>query len=160
MPNQIRVEGNLGKDSVLRFTPDGSPVLNFSIAADQQSRRTENGDWEQTGPTLWLDTELWGDQAEPVHEKAVKGARLIVFGHIRCETWNDRETGETRYRTKLKADAVKVLPPRGQGGPQRGPERPQGAAQGNQWGNTPQGGGTPYNGNPGGGFGADDPAPF
>lgn len=145
MPNQIRIEGNLGKNSELRYTPNGAPVLNFSVAADQQSRKNEQGEWEQTGPTLWLDCTLWGDQAEQVHEKAVKGARVIVFGHARCESWPDKQTGEQRFKTAVIADAVKVLPPRNQGGFQ---QRPQQQSQ------------QPYDGQPGGGFGADDEPPF
>ena len=142
MPNQIRIEGNLGKDSELRYTPNGRPVLVYSIAADQQSKKNEHGQWEQTGPTLWLDCELWGEEAERVHEKAVKGARLVTFGHLKCETWDDKQTGEKRYRTKVAVDAVKVLPPRNQqGGFQGGQSRPQqgyGQPQDDPWGSAPQ----------------------
>ena len=145
MPNQIRIEGNLGKDSELRYTPNGRPVLVYSIAADQQSRKNYQGEWEQTGPTLWLDCELWGEEAERVHEKAVKGSRLITFGHLKCETWDDKNTGEKRFKNKVAVDAVKVLPPRNQGGFQ---QRPQQQSQ------------QPYDGQPGGGFGADDEPPF
>ncbi len=140
MPNQIRIEGNLGKDSELRYTPNGRPVLVYSIAADQQSKKNEQGQWEQTGPTLWLDCELWGDEAERVHEKAVKGARLVTFGHLKCETWDDKQTGEKRFKTKVAVDAVKVLPPRNQqqGGIQGGQSRPQqGQQQDDPWGSTP-----------------------
>lgn len=147
MPNQIRIEGNLGKNSELRYTPNGAPVLNFSVAADQQSRKNEQGEWEQTGPTLWLDCTLWGDQAEQVHEKAVKGARVIVFGHARCESWPDKQTGEQRFKTAVIADAVKVLPPRNQRGFQQGQQTAQ---QSQEFGSQPQGGG----------FGADDEPPF
>ena len=139
MPNQIRIEGNLGKDSELRYIPNGRPVLVYSIAADQQSRKNEQGGWDQTGPTLWLDCELWGDEAERVHEKAVKGARLVTFGHLKCETWDDKQTGEKRFKTKVAVDAVKVLPPRNQqqGGFQ-GQQRPQQSQQQDDpWGSTP-----------------------
>lgn len=142
MPNQIRIEGNLGKDSELRYTPNGRAVLVYSIAADQQSRKNEQGQREQTGPTLWLDCELWGDEAERVHEKALKGARLVTFGHLKCETWDDKQTGEKRFKTKVAVDAVKVLPPRNQqqGGFQGGQQRPQqgyGQQQDDPWGSAP-----------------------
>lgn len=156
MPNQIRIEGNLGKDSELRYIPNGRPVLVYSIAADQQSRKNEQGGWDQTGPTLWLDCELWGDEAERVHEKAVKGARLVTFGHLKCETWDDKQTGEKRFRTKVAVDAVKVLPPRNQQGQQQSSQsssRGQ-VPQDDPWGSAPAG-------QQGQGFGqADDEPPF
>lgn len=143
MPNQIRIEGNLGKDSELRYTPNGRPVLVYSIAADQQSKKNEHGQWEQTGPTLWLDCELWGDEAERVHEKAVKGVRLVTFGHLKCETWDDKQTGEKRFKTKVAVDAVKVLPPRNQQGGFQGQQQGgfQQQSQDDPWGSAPQGGG-------------------
>ena len=137
MPNQIRIEGNLGKDSELRYTPNGRAVLVFSIAADQQSRKNEQGGFDQTGPTLWLDCELWGEEAERVHEKALKGVRLVTFGHLKCETWDDKQTGEKRFKTKVAVDAVKVLPPRQQQGGFQGQRPQQGQQQDDPWGSTP-----------------------
>ena len=136
MPNQIRIEGNLGKDSELRYIPNGRPVLVFSIAADQQSKRNDQGGFDQTGPTLWLDCELWGEEAERVHEKAVKGARLVTFGHLKCETWDDKQTGEKRFKTKVAVDAVKVLPPRNQQQGQQSSSRGQ-VPQDDPWGSAP-----------------------
>lgn len=70
--NNWTVAGNVGKDAVLRHTPQGDPVLSFSVGVTERKG--------QENVTLWVDCSLWGKRAESLEPHIRKGSKVTVGG--------------------------------------------------------------------------------
>lgn len=106
MRNEIplTVTGNLVEDPELRFTPNGTPVIRFTIASTPRVFDREADAWRDGEPTF-LDCTAWRQLAENLAVSARKGARLVVAGRLRTERW---ETAEGEKRSKVVMDAEEV----------------------------------------------------
>ncbi len=117
MVNKVILIGNLGRDPEVRSTPSGQPVASFSLATN---RRWNTRDGERREETEWHNIECWGRQAEVAGQYLRKGSKLFVEGRIKTDSWDDRETGAKRYKTKIVCDNFQMLSARGEmdaGGP-------------------------------------------
>ena len=77
----------LGRDAVLRYMPDGTPVLNLALAYNY-GQKDANG----KRPTQWVEVALWGKRAESLVQHLLKGTQLdVVVEDVRVEAWQDRE---------------------------------------------------------------------
>ena len=65
MYQKIIIVGYLGRDPEMRYTPDGTPVTNFSVAT---SRRWNNPDGSQGDETTWFRITAWKRQAETCNQ--------------------------------------------------------------------------------------------
>ena len=85
--NRIIIVGNLGSDPETRFTPQGTPVCNFSVATSDR-RKDSNGAVEKT--TSWFKVSVWGRQAELAQEYLAKGRQVYIEGRLRLAEYIDR----------------------------------------------------------------------
>ena len=72
--NKVMLIGNVGQDPELRYTPDGNPVANFSIAVN---RRRRVGD-EYKDETEWFNIVCFSRTAENVNQYLTKGQKVYV----------------------------------------------------------------------------------
>lgn len=130
MYQKLTIVGNLGQDPEMRYTPDGTPVTNFSIATN---RRWTSADGSQGEETVWFRVTAWRRMAEVCNEYLEKGRQVLVEGRLRPDpqtggprVWTDRN-GNPRASFEVTAQTVKFLG-RGVGGPAPGaadmPEEP------------------------------------
>lgn len=113
--NRIELLGNLGADPEMRFTPGGKAVCTFRVATKRYASRTAEG--ERTYETDWTTVEVWDYLAERCNDMLHKGSRVMVVGSLRTDSWEDRETGQKRFKAFVRAD--EVLPvERRQGAPE------------------------------------------
>lgn len=101
--NTITVSGNVGKDAVLRVTPNGKHISSFSLPA-----KTGFGDNEKTS---WLNCKMFGAMAEKLSAAIVKGAKVTVSGEFLVEEWTRQDGSKALTPTILVRDID--LPPRG-----------------------------------------------
>lgn len=113
MVNKVILIGNLGRDPEVRSTPSGQPVATFSVATN---RRWKGRDGERREETEWHNIEVWGRLAEVAGQYLRKGSRLYVEGRIKTDSWDDRETGAKRYKTKVVCENFQMLSGRGEEG--------------------------------------------
>jgi single-strand DNA-binding protein len=85
--------GNLGRDPEMRYTPNGAPVTNFSIATNE---RWTDSDGEAQERTTWFRISAWGRLAEVTNEYLNKGRQVMVVGTLRA----DPETGGPKVFTR------------------------------------------------------------
>ncbi|MGH2443211.1 MAG: single-stranded DNA-binding protein [Chloroflexota bacterium] len=104
--NKVTIIGNLGRDPEMRYTPSGSPVTSFSVAV---SRNWKSRDGEAREETEWFFVECWDKLAELTNEYLSKGRQVYLEGRQKTDTWDDKQTGEKRYRTKLVANEMVLL---------------------------------------------------
>ncbi|MBC9707544.1 MAG: single-stranded DNA-binding protein [Enterococcus sp.] len=85
--NLFTVVGNVTEDPKLRYTPSGTPVVNFSIAETPRKYDSESRQWKDSGETNYYRCTVWNKQAENVAETVVKGTRVIAVGKLRTEKY-------------------------------------------------------------------------
>ena len=76
---KLIVTGRLGKDSVLKFTANGNPVLNYSVATP-----VGFGDNKQTN---WVNCSTRGKQAESPEPHLKKGTQVAITGDADLREW-------------------------------------------------------------------------
>lgn len=113
MINKVILVGNLGRDPELRTTTSGQPVANFTMAT---SRKWKNRDGERQEDTEWHTIVCWGRQAEIAGQYLTKGKQIYVEGRIQTRSWDDRQSGEKKYRTEIICDNFQMLGRRDEGG--------------------------------------------
>jgi len=101
--NTITISGNVGKDAVLRVTPNGKHISSFSLPA-----KSGFGDNEKTS---WLNCKMFGAMAEKLSTAIVKGAKVTVTGEFVIEEWDRKDGTKAQTPTILVRDID--LPPRG-----------------------------------------------
>ena len=102
-------EGNVGsfEHKTVPVKGEEKSVLNISFRADVKSRG-ESGDWDKD-QGFWVDVEYWGKRAKPVADLLKVGARIVVIGEQRMESFpsNDPNTpGQEIHRLKVRADSI------------------------------------------------------
>lgn len=118
--NEVRLIGNLGKDSELRSTQSGRSVLRWSMA----TTRTWNDDaGKKQEATEWHNCSLWGKRAEALAKYMTKGSRVHVSGRIEYRNSEDKD-GTKRYYTDIQVLDV-ILLGGGSGGQRRDDAEPQ-----------------------------------
>lgn len=113
MLNKVMLIGNLGRDPEVRTTTSGTPVANFSLAT---SRRWTDRDGQRQEQTEWHNIVCWGRQAEIAGQYLTKGKQIFVEGRLQTRSWEDKNSGEKKYRTEVVCDNFQMLGRRGDDG--------------------------------------------
>jgi single-strand DNA-binding protein len=108
--NKVILVGNLGKDPEVKYTPSGVPVAKFSIATNE-SYKDKGGEWQER--TEWHSIVAFQRLAEIVGEYVKKGSKLYVEGRLQTSSWEDKQSGEKKYRTEIVAQTIVLLDRRG-----------------------------------------------
>ena len=104
--NKAFLLGHVGKDPEIRSTAGGTTVASFSLAtADRQ--KDSQGNW--TDKTEWHNLVALSRTAEIVRDYVKKGTQLFVEGKIQTRSWDDKNSGERKYRTEILIDELTLL---------------------------------------------------
>ena len=124
--NKVFLLGNVGKDPEIRTTAGGTNVASFSLAT---AERTKGADGQWTDKTEWHNIVCFQRTAEIVRDYVKKGSQILVEGRIASRSWDDKTSGEKKYRTEILVSELTLLG--GKGG-------------GNEGGSSYSGGGSSY----------------
>ena len=116
--NKVILIGNLGKDPDVRYTPSGTAVAKFSLATNEKFK-DRSGEWQER--TEWHNIVAWQRLAEIVGEYVHKGSKLYLEGRLQTSSWDDKESGQKKYRTEIVAYDIVLLDGRRDDGPQERP---------------------------------------
>ena len=108
--NKVILVGNVGKDPEVRYSQSGTPVANFSLATNERFK-DRNDEWQER--TEWHSIVAWQRLAEIVGEYVAKGSKVYVEGKLETTSWEDRQSGERKYRTQVVARDLVLLDSRG-----------------------------------------------
>lgn len=104
--NKALLLGNVGKDPEIRSTNSGTIVATFSLAtADRQ--KDSSGNWTEN--TEWHNLVAFNRTAEVIRDYVKKGTQLFIEGKIQTRSWDDKATGEKKYRTEILVDQLTLL---------------------------------------------------
>jgi len=117
MYQKVIIVGNLGRDPEMRYTPQGTPVTNFSVAT---SYKWTSADGTPSEETTWFRVAAWGRMAEVCNEYLSKGQQVFVEGRLRPDPqtggprlWT-RQDGTAGASFEVHANTVKFLGRRGE----------------------------------------------
>lgn len=111
--NKVFLLGNVGKDPEIRSTAGGMTVASFTLAtADRQ--KDQQGNW--TDKTEWHNLVAFSRTAEIVRDYVKKGTQLFIEGKIQTRSWDDKESGQKRYKTEILVNELSLLGKPGEGG--------------------------------------------
>lgn len=156
--NVWHITGNLGKDCEVKYTPQGTPVAEFSVAV-----KSGYGEREKTN---WVRCAMFGKKAEGnLPQYLLKGTQVAISGELEMQEW-DGANGKGAALA-LKVDNIDLIGGKPQGqqqaynqsqvqpqptyqqppqqAPQMAPQQPQQAPQNNGYAQAQQ---QPMQGNP------------
>jgi len=107
---KVLIVGNLGRDPEMRYLPSGTPVVNFSVAANE--KWTDNGAKQER--VTWFRVGVFGKAGEACNTYLHKGSLVLVEGRLNANeqgnprTWQAQD-GSTRASFEVTALTVKFL---------------------------------------------------
>ena len=103
--NKVILLGHAGKDPQAHILPSGT-LVNLSLATS--SRYKDNrGEWQER--TAWHNLVGYQRIGEILRDYVRKGSRIFVEGELRTRSWEDRESGQTKFRTEVIVHEVSLL---------------------------------------------------
>lgn len=96
--NKVTLMGNLGADPDMRYMPDDTAVVNFSLATSEVWKDKDTQ--EQREKTEWHRCVAFGKQAEVIAKHFRKGSKIYVEGRLQTRKWDD-QNGIDRYTTEI-----------------------------------------------------------
>ncbi|MDR3738693.1 MAG: single-stranded DNA-binding protein [Terracidiphilus sp.] len=110
--NKVILLGNVGKDPEIRSTPGGTLVANLTLATSDRQKDAQ-GNWQER--TEWHNLVAFSRTAEIIRDYVKKGNKLYVEGKIQTRSWDDKESGQKRYRTEIIVNDMSLLSGRDEG---------------------------------------------
>jgi len=104
--NKVILIGNLGKDPEVKYTPGGVAVAKFSLATNERFK-DKSGEWQDR--TEWHNIVAWQRLAEIAGEYLKKGRTVYIEGRLQTSSWDDKETGQKKYKTEIVAHDLVLL---------------------------------------------------
>ena len=100
MLNKVMIIGNCGKETEMRFTPNGKPVTSFSVAVNSKFGEQET--------TEWFRIVCWNKLAETCNQYLRKGQQVYVEGRQQTSHWEDKDN-KIHVKTEVVANRVLFL---------------------------------------------------
>ncbi|MBI2627561.1 single-stranded DNA-binding protein [Candidatus Nomurabacteria bacterium] len=101
--NKVIIVGNLTRDPELATIPSGQKVCKFGVATNRVWKDKSGAKQESVS---YHNIVVWGRQAETSAQYLKKGQQVMVEGRIETRSWDDKTSGEKKYRTEIIADRV------------------------------------------------------
>ena len=104
--NKVMIIGRLVRDPETRTTPTGQNVTSFSVATgysytDKQGQKKEQ--------TEFHNVVAWGKLGDIVAQYMKKGRQIYIEGRLQTQSWDDKTSGQKRYRTEIVATDMIML---------------------------------------------------
>lgn len=119
MLNRVILIGRLTADPALRYTPNGVPVANFTLAVERPFK-SQSGEKEVD----FIDIVVWRKPAENCANHIGKGRLVAVEGRLQVRNY-EAQDGSKRKACEVVADSVQYLD-RPKDGQAQQPEQEQG----------------------------------
>ena len=103
--NKVMLIGNLTKDPELRYTPQGTAVVNLRLAVNRKFRDKNQ---ELKEETCFVTVVVWNKQAESCNQYLHKGSPVFIEGRLQSRSWEDN-SGQKRSVIEVTAERVQFL---------------------------------------------------
>lgn len=110
--NKVLLYGNLTRDPELRALPSGQQVASFALATNR-TYKDKNGAKQEA--TEFHNIVAFGKQADVIGQYLKKGRPVYIEGRIQSRSWDDKTSGEKKYRTEIVIESFQFGPSLGGG---------------------------------------------
>ena len=125
--NKVILIGRAGKDPEIRSSASGVMVANLTMATNDNQKDAQ-GNWQER--TEWHNLVAFTRTAEIVRDYVKKGTKLYIEGKIQTRSWDDKESGQKKYRTEIIVNELALLSGREEGASSGGYSRPASSSAG------------------------------
>lgn len=102
--NKVLLLGNLTRSPELRYSPNGTPILNIGLACNRKFKQGE----ELKEEVLFIDCVEFGKTAE-AHAQAIdKGYQVLVEGRLQQRRW-EGEDGQKHSKHEVVVEKLVYL---------------------------------------------------
>ena len=109
--NKAFIFGNLTRDPEVRALPSGAQVASFAVATNRVYK-DKNG--VQQKSVDYHNVVVFGKQADIAAQYLKKGRSVFVEGRIQTRSWEDKTSGQKKYRTEIVAERFQFGPRAGE----------------------------------------------
>ena len=102
--NKFVGSGNLTKAVEIRYTQQGLPIANFTLAIKREMKEDE---------TDFLSCVAYGNLADLISKYLDKGSRVLIEGRIQTGSYENKD-GKKVYTTNIVVDKVEFLSKKGE----------------------------------------------
>lgn len=104
--NIVAISGNLAREpEVKAMTSSEYSVIRFSIANNDERRKTDTGQWESI--VSFFDCEFWTKNPQHWLKEMHKGSPVVIEGTLKQEKWE--QDGQTRYAVRIKVKGYPII---------------------------------------------------
>ncbi len=86
--SRVVLVGNLGRDPEMRYSQNGTPITNFSMAVNRRKRQPDGSFQDETD---WYRVSLFRQQAENAAEWLRKGNKVLVEGELQIRAYTGQD---------------------------------------------------------------------
>ncbi len=119
--NLVILIGNLGAKPELKYLPSGQAVCEMRLATNDSYKDKEGNKQDRVE---WHSVKAWGKTAENCTQYLDKGRSIYIEGRIETRSWDDKTSGEKKYKTEIIANKVQFLSGEAKGGGKTAPGSP------------------------------------
>ena len=103
------IEGFVAKDPEIRHTQQGRQVLNVSVPHTPRRKNPQTGQFEDAGPTLWVQADFWDDMATTIAGAVRKGTLVRIEGIPELREFQKND-GSTGTNLNLRFGSLSIIP--------------------------------------------------
>ncbi len=104
--NKVIILGNVGRNPEIKTTNGDMVIANFSVATSERYKDS-NGDWKEKSE--WHNLIAFKRTAEIVRDYVTKGSKVYIEGKLQTSSWDDKQSGQKRYRTEIIVNDLVLL---------------------------------------------------
>jgi single-strand DNA-binding protein len=104
--NRVTLIGYAAKAAEIRSTNGGAVVANFQLATSEKYKDNGGNIVEKTE---WHNIVAFSRTAEIVRDYVGKGSLLYLEGKMETQSWDDKESGQKRYKTQIVLRNINFL---------------------------------------------------
>ena len=103
--NKVILLGRAGKDPEVHILKSGT-LVNLSLATSD-GYKDSRGEWQEH--TEWHNLVGFQRIGEILRDYVRKGSQIYIEGALRTRSWDDRESGQRKFRTEVVVHEVSLL---------------------------------------------------
>jgi single-strand DNA-binding protein len=105
--NKVILVGHLGADPEMKALPSGMQMAKLRVATSETW--TDKNSGQRQEKTEWHNVIVYDKLAGICERYLSKGQLVFIEGSIQTRSWDDKESGQKRYMTEIKARDMKML---------------------------------------------------
>ena len=120
--NRTILIGHLTRDPDAKQTQSGTQIATFGLGVNERVPDGQGGYREQAN---FFDITFFGKRAEALLKWFHKGDPILIEGRLKQDRWEDRDTGQKRYKVHVIGESWGFVHSKGSNNDSRQEERPQ-----------------------------------